>query len=124
MEGVHRREAHFRVFAWPAAAVDERRGQLYEIAGKYQGTVITKFDVMTLETELWLSVSESEASDAEHDLKRRGYGPRTADPPLDGTGEMPAREGFRGWARLFAFALTPDDDDDEIEAEPVPGPTL
>ena len=32
MNGVYRREAHFRVFAGAAAAVDERRGQLYEIA--------------------------------------------------------------------------------------------
>ena len=72
MEGVHRREAHFRVFAGRAAAVDEPRRQLYEIAGKYQGTVITKFDVVTKETELWLAVSASEAIDAEHDLKTRG----------------------------------------------------
>ena len=72
MKGVHRREAHFRVFTGKGAAVDERRGKLYEIAGTYQGTVITKFDVMTHETEVWLSVSDSEAGDAEHDLKRHG----------------------------------------------------
>ena len=72
MDGVYRREAHFRVFVGAGATVDERRGKLYEIAGKYQGTVITKFDVTTHETEIWLSVSESEAYDAEQDLKHDG----------------------------------------------------
>ena len=69
MDGVHRREAHFRVLRGQGARAS---GKLYEIAGKYQGTVITKFDAVTMESEVWLSVSASEAIDAEQDLKLQG----------------------------------------------------
>ena len=37
--------------------------------------MITKFDTMTHETEIWLSVSDSEAIDAERALKQEGLWP-------------------------------------------------
>ena len=79
MDGVCRREAHFRVFAGTEDGVQERRRPLCDVAGMFQGTVIIKFDTVTHETELWLAVSESEAIDVERELKHRGLWPKGDD---------------------------------------------